>query len=131
TRFQHALARRMTAMQLSVMEAFVNLKDARPELNTELWATPVPVYFATPFGELTASLTIYDAIYHDQLPCSPTAFQHSVHNCAPGYLAMVKAMRHPSMTVSSGYLSFDKALYLASQKIRSGLVPAAVVVNGH
>jgi hypothetical protein len=131
-RFSHPLSRRMTPMQLAVMEAFERLKIERPEFDAALWhdATPVPIYFATAFGELNASLTVFESIKRDMLPVSPTAFQHSVHNCAPGYLAMVKAVHHPSATFTNSYLSYDKALFAAFHKLRQGLQATIIVVNG-
>jgi hypothetical protein len=105
------LTRRMSWMQKAAMEALEAVRPLPPDL---------PVYFATQFGEIDATLAVADAILSRQLPVSPTAFQHSVHNAGPGYLMIATGSRAPSLTVSSGFASFDKLLFWAFHELRQG-----------
>lgn len=116
-----ALTRRMSWMQKAAMEALAAL-EAPP--------ADAAVYFATQFGEVDATLTVAASILSRQLPVSPTAFQHSVHNAVPGYVTIACESRAPSLTVSAGFASFDKLLFWAFHELRAGLLDRTLLVYG-
>lgn len=121
-----ALTRRMSWMQKAAMEALQALNNTGFRL-----PDGAPVYFATQFGEVDATLAVASSILSKALPVSPTAFQHSVHNAVPGYVTIALESRNPSLTVSAGYASLDKLLFWAFHELRHGLIPSALLLNAH
>lgn len=114
------LTRRMSWMQKAAMEALETIKPLPLD---------APLYFATQYGEVDATLAVAASILSRQLPVSPTAFQHSVHNAVPGYLTIASGSRSPSLTVSSGFASFDKILFWAAHELNADLIDKVIVAQ--
>ena len=131
TTLDHPLARRMTALQLSVMELMEETRTNLGNVFSEMMSdSRIPIYYSTSIGEINSVTTVARAVHAKTLPCSPAAFQHSVHNAAAGYIASTYKTRNPSLTFSSGFLSFDLALTLTARKIAAGLIDGAFLVHG-
>jgi hypothetical protein len=128
--FTHDLARRMSPLQKAVLNAAASFAAAeRPRFDLVFRELEAPVYLASAMGELDSVLRIFHAIVEGELPVSPTAFQHSVHNAALGYFSIIHRSHAAHLALSSGYLSAEKALLLASRRIRSGIDRAICLVN--
>lgn len=125
----HPLARRMSPLQKVLLEVSGQWKEHHKELFEEaLVKRQAQILFATSFGEMESVLNVLTSILNNQLPVSPTAFQHSVHNCAPGYFSIVNGLRNAAVTASTGFLSLDKCLHAAFQKIRAGVLDSVFVI---
>jgi len=125
---QYPYARRFSPIQKSVFEAFESIRnDSQADFDQILKELKAPLYFATSVGEIDSVTKVIGSVLNNDLPVSPTAFQHSVHNAAAGHISIYYGLRSPQLTFSSGFLSLDKALFNAFHKISSGLVPAICV----
>lgn len=113
--FNHPLARRMTPLQKSLVDAAYLLSREVPEaFRAAVTEGGCPIVFASAFGELGSNLGMLLALRRRELPLSPTSFQHSVHNCPVGYLSIAFKLRNPISTISAGFLSNEKALALGA-----------------
>jgi hypothetical protein len=126
---KHPLARRMSPLQKSALEGLECWRLERAEEFDHVFRElRTPLFFASSFGEIEATIKEADCINQRSLPVSPAAFQHSVQNCAPGYFSIINCLDSPNLTFSSGYLTLDKTLYWAWQKVRHGAHSAVCVV---
>ena len=122
--------RRMSWLQKATMEALTRYqRAAAARLDEVLERLHAPIYFCTEHGEIDATLTVAASLINRQLPVSPTAFQHSVHNAGAGYVTIATKTRNPSATVSSGFLSFDKTIFWAFEELRRGRQQAVILVR--
>lgn len=113
--FTHPLARRMTALQKSLVDAVHLLSLEAPDtFRSAVAEGGCPIVFASAFGELGSNLAMLLALRRHELPLSPTSFQHSVHNGPVGYLSIAFKLRNPISTISAGFLSNEKALALGA-----------------
>jgi Beta-ketoacyl synthase, N-terminal domain len=117
--FSSPLTRRMTPLQKALLEAVQRLQSEHSEVFTRcVVENECPVFFATAHGELATNLGLLDAVKRLEMPLSPTAFQHSVHNCPTGYLSIVFALKNAMTTLCAGRNSSQKALFLAASYLR-------------
>jgi hypothetical protein len=129
---KHPLARRMTPLQKAALEGLERWKNEdEKDFNFVFRELQTPIFFASAFGELDATIKEADYINQKSLPVSPAAFQHSVQNCAPGYFSIINALDTPSLSISSGFLTLDKTLFLAWQKVLTAQTPAICVLAAH
>jgi len=116
--FSHPLVRRMTCLQKALLETCAQLRKNDAELfQAAVVEAGCPVVFASAMGELESNLAMLTSVLRRELPVSPTAFQHSVHNCPAGYFSIAFSLRNPMVTLCGGFLSADKALLLAASEL--------------
>ena len=128
----HELVRRMSPLQRALLGAMETFSRHEGEaFKYVIKDSNFPIYFATSLGELDANLKVTDALRDSSIPLSPTAFQNSVHNAAPGCLAIIYGIHSPSLTFSSGYASPDRVLLLAQQHLDLGLHDCICIAAGN
>ena len=116
----------MTPLQKALLECCALLSRLEPDaFRIGVVEGGCGVVFASAVGELDSNLTLLRSVLRRELPVSPTAFQHSVHNCPAGYFSIAFALRNPMVTLCGGYLSADKALLLAASNLADGCEPTA------
>lgn len=119
--FAHPLSRRMTPLQKALLEVAHRVEATCPNTFAELVReSGCPLYFGTAFGELSSNLAMLAALQRKELPLSPTAFQHSVHNCPVGYLSILMGLKNPMVTLCGGREVAHKALSLGVAHLRRG-----------
>jgi hypothetical protein len=117
--FSHPLMRRLTLLQKAVIElASVQMKKSECCFEKALKDEQTPLYFATALGEFNLNLDLLRSLMAGELPLSPTAFQHSVHNCPLGYLSIVFGLKNPSVTLCAGVSPELQALQVAKRDLR-------------
>ena len=117
--FSHPLARRMTPMQKALLEVVHRMRSSAADVFARAMVDGgCAVFFATALGEFSSNLGMLEGLRKGELPLSPTAFQHSVHNCPAGYLSIVFGLKNPMTTLCGGAQSSWKALILASSHVR-------------
>jgi hypothetical protein len=102
-RFIPAMARRRLS-RIAKMTMQVAYEVATPGELREL-----PLVFASRHAEVCGSLQILRDIVAD-LPLSPTAFSHSVHNAPPGQLSIQTGNRRPAVSVAAQRATFAAGL---------------------
>lgn len=123
------LARRFSPIQKAVFECFESIKcEAPDDFNLVLKEWHAPLYFATSLGEIDSVIRVIRGVLENDLPVSPIAFQHSVHNAAAGHISIHYGLKSPQLTFSSGYLSLEKAMFSAYHKILMKSVSAVCMV---
>lgn len=124
------LLRRMTPLQKVSVEIFALFKkNADFIYNNVIQKLKTPIYFATKYGEIQTAMQLYSMILNKDFPISPIAFQHSVHNCASGYISILHGLHASHLTFSSGDSSFKNATELAISKIKSGTLSSVCVIS--
>lgn len=120
-RFVPAMARRRLT-RIAKMTAQTAFDVATPEELREL-----PMVFASRHCEIGASARILRDIAAD-LPLSPTAFSHSVHNAPIGQLSILTGNRRPAVSVAARNATFATGLIEAlalSRRLRGAVVLAS------
>lgn len=111
--FSHPLSRRMTPLQKVLLEVAHRVEARAPDSFARFVREGgCSLYFATALGELSSNLGMLEALRREELPLSPTAFQHSVHNCPVGYLSILMGLKNPIVTLCGGLDAAHKALTL-------------------
>lgn len=126
---QHKLQRRMTSIQkiglATLNQAISNSSNLQKALKDESSL----IYTSTCYGELSSMSKILQSLANQDFPCSPLAFQHSVHNALAGYLGIINQLQNKTVTLGSGPLAFDRALYFAFHKLKQNICRYAVIVH--
>lgn len=122
--FAHPLARRMTPLQKALLEVAYRVEaNARGDFERLVRQGGCALYFATALGELSSNLAMLEALRREELPLSPTAFQHSVHNCPVGYLSILMGLKNPMVTLCGGLDAAHKGLALGVAEARRNADP--------
>lgn len=87
------------------------------------------VVFGTGIGEFSSSIAFLRSLHQKGTAgASPLAFQTSVHNAAPGQLAIALGLRGPMETVCAGEATAGHALLRAALHVAAGGGPALVLL---
>lgn len=98
--------------KMAALAAWDAVQDSGIELEEK--KSTLGIIVATGFGpHVTTFRFLDDVINFGEAGVSPTVFSHTVHNAAAGYIAILLAIRGPSLTVTQFVFSFQQALILA------------------
>ena len=127
---KHPLVRRLTSLQLGVVDALLQFQLSRPDLWQEFCNDEnIQIFYSTKLGEIDTSISLTQQVLSKDYPLSPKDFQNSVYNAAIGAASVIFDFHNGYTACSDGFLSREKSILLAFNQIESRECTAALIIH--